>query len=235
MLGRLSYILGRLPFNHKLAQSYELLSAQRTIRRAGGRWLDAIKSDRVAPTSESDDQWFCGSTALSVEFITHVKTRTNLEIGSGPMGHLASRPWMGQRIAIDPLIGKYKSYQIRKFGRTVWTNDIKTYANAAENLVPDLVGAIDGSIICRNALDHTEDPLGVLAAISQYAAPGCYLLLWTDIWHLRGVTIGHRNITKSVTAMDALLVGLGFDLLQDGASIRAPGEFIEYGRIARKR
>ena len=51
----------------------------------------------------------------------------------------------------------------------------------------------------------------------------------------RGVTIGHRNITQSVDAMDALLFGLGFDIIQNGALIRTPVEFVEYGRLARKR
>jgi hypothetical protein len=142
---------------------------------------------------------------------------------------------MGRRIVIDPLIEKYRSYQLSRMGETVWLDDIETHARSAESVIPELRGAIDGSIICRNALDHTEDPFGVLAAISQYAAPGCYLLLWTDIWHSRGPTIGHRNITRSHAAMDALLMGLGFDIIQNGASIRAPGEFVEYGRLARKR
>jgi hypothetical protein len=237
MLGPLSYLLGRLPFSHRIAQTYELLSSQRTIRRAGPTWFATALAagETGAPASEANDQWFCGNHALSEQFITYAKTRTNLEVGSGPMGHLAGRPWMGRRIVIDPLVDKYRAYQLHRFGKTVWTDDIRTYACPSENLIPELRGAVDGSIICRNALDHTEDPLGVLAAIAQYAAPGCYLLLWTDIWHLRGLTIGHRNITKSPAAMDALLDGLGFDIVQSGAPMRSPGEFIEYGRLARKR
>jgi hypothetical protein len=142
---------------------------------------------------------------------------------------------MRRRIVIDPLIEQYRSYQLRRFGETVWTEDIEAHACSAESVIAELRGAIDGSIICRNALDHTEDPMSVLAAVSQYAAPGCYLLLWTDIWHLRGLTIGHRNITRSAAAMDALLAGLGFDVVQTGASIRSADQFVEYGRLARKR
>jgi hypothetical protein len=239
MLGSLSYALGRLPFSHKIAQYYELLSAQRSIRRAGGPWLTVARDAREDATAPRHgavgDQWFCGNEPLFAEFIAHVKDRANLEIGSGPMGHLASRPWMRRRIVVDPLIEKYRSYQLRRFGDTVWTGDIETHACAAENVIPELRDAIDGSIICRNALDHTEDPLSVLSAISQYATPGCYLLLWSDIWHSGGVTIGHRNITRSPAAMDALLTGFGFDIIQNGAQIRAPGKFVEYGRLARKR
>ena len=233
MLGPLSYALGRIPFSHRLAQGYELLSARRTMRRALHSWLAVVQGARGAPPQGADDQWFCGSQELFAQFVAHTKDRTSLEIGSGPMGQLASWPWIRRRIVIDPLIEKYRAYQLRRFGKTVWTDDIETHACAAESVIPELRGKIDGAIICRNALDHTEDPLSVLAAIAQYAAPGCYLLLWTDIWHLGGVTIGHRNITKSVAAMDALLIG--FDLIQNGATIRAAGEFREYGRLARKR
>jgi hypothetical protein len=238
MLGPLAYALGRVPFSHRIAQSYEYLSARRTIRRAGASWLAAVKSaseNATAPREVGDDQWFCGNQRLFAEYVSHAKDRANLEIGSGPMGHLAGRPWMGRRIVIDPLIDKYRSYQLRRFGQTVWTEDIRTYSSAAESVIAELRGAIDGSIVCRNALDHTEDPLGVIAAISEYATAGCYLLFWSDIWHLRGLTIGHRNITRSAAAMDALLIGFGFDIIQNGAQIRAPGEFVEYGRIARKR
>lgn len=232
MLGLVAFALGKLPFSHRVAQSYERLSAHRTIRRAGEPCLEIYTS---APESDENDQWFCGDKAASIRFIDHVKSRTNLEIGSGPVGYLAPRAWMGRRIVIDPLVNEYRSYQLKRFGKTIWSGDIHTYARSAEHVVGNLRGTIDGAIVCRNALDHTEDPLGVLAAISEYAAPGCYLLLWSDIWHLRGLTIGHRNITKSALAMDALLSGLGFEILQLGASIRAPGEFVEYGRLARKR
>jgi hypothetical protein len=170
MLGSLAYLLGRLPFSHPIAQTYELLSARRTIRRAGSAWLAATAGvGTVAPTSEASDQWFRGDEALSTQFVTHVKTRTNLEIGSGPMGHLASRPWMGRRVVIDPLIGKYRSYQLRRFGKTVWTDDIRVYPSPAENMIPELKGAVDGSIICRNALDHgrpIECPSGNLSICS---------------------------------------------------------------------
>ena len=236
MLGPISYVLGRIPFSHQLAQRYEVLSARRSIRRAGRSWLDIALNakERPAPAGDANDQWFLGNEPVHAAFVEHVKQRINLEIGSGPMGHLAARPWMGRRIVIDPLVDKYRSYQLKRFGQTVWIDDILTYACPAENVIPELKGAINGSIICRNALDHTEDPLAVLAAISQYATPGCYLLLWTDIWHLGGVTIGHRNITKSTAAMDALLRGFGFDIIQNGSSLRAANEFVEYGRLARK-
>jgi hypothetical protein len=236
MFGPLTQILGRLPFSHQLAQRYENLSSRRTTRRAGRSWLEAARRNRERGGlwHDAGDQWFTGNEKLFVEFVAHVRERSNLEIGSGPMGFLAPCHWMRRRVVIDPLIDEYRAYQLRRFGETVWTPEIETHACAAETVIPQLCGAIDGSIVSRNALDHTDDPLAVLEAISRYAAAGCYLLIWTDIWHVNGPTIGHRNITRSVELMDKLLGGLGFTIIQRGAAIRDPKHFIEYGRVARK-
>jgi hypothetical protein len=80
-----------------------------------------------------------------------------------------------------------------------------------------------------------KDPLAALEAIGAYAVPGCYLLLWSDIWHLDGGDVGHRNITKSASVLDRMLDGLGFDIFQNGAELRNSDQCIEYGRLARKR
>jgi hypothetical protein len=224
-------------FNHRSAQQYEILSARGTMRRSfpqvysdwerekgqGGLWQSA------------DDQWFLGNAGLWRTFVAHVRDRRNLEIGSGPFGYLAPCHWMKQRIVIDPLVDKYRAYQIKRFGKTFWTDDIETHAVPAEHVVEALRGAIDGCIVSRNALDHMEDPLAAIAMIAEYAAPGCYLLLSTDIWHLDGGDVGHRNITRSPAVLDRLLDGLGFDILQNGADVRDSDQYIEYGRLARKR
>ena len=93
---------------------------------------------------------------------------------------------------------------------------------------------MDGSLICRNCLDHCEDPFAVLFNISEYAAPGCYLLLWSDIWHLAGTDPGHHNLTKTEAMMDKIISGLGFEILRICSKIRDPSEYVEYGRLARK-
>jgi hypothetical protein len=35
--------------------------------------------------------------------------------------------------------------------------------------------------------------------------------------------------------LDGMLDGLGFDILQNGAGVRNSDQYIEYGRLARKR
>jgi hypothetical protein len=224
-------------FNHSLAQWYERMSARGTNRRAFLDVYGAIAdNERCGGLWHSaNDQWFCGDQALFARFVEHVRPRASMEIGSGPFGYLVPCYWMRRRIVIDPLVDEYRSYQMRCFGKTLWVSQIETYAQPAEEVQPDLVGKIDGCIVSRNALDHMADPLAALQAVAEYAAAGCYLLLWTDIWHHDGGDVGHRNITHNKAAFEALLVGLGFDLLKRGAALRESQGFVEYGCIAVKR
>ncbi len=224
-------------FDHRSAQTYEMLSAEGTIRRDFPQLYADWERARAAGSlwQSADDQWFCGNEALWTGFVEHVRNRTNLEIGSGPFGYLAPCYWMKRRIVIDPLIDKYRASQMTHFGKTFWTADIETHAAPAEHIVEPLRGAVDGCIVSRNALDHMEDPLAALEAIGAYAAPGSYLLLWSDIWHRDGGDVGHRNITRSTSALDKLLDGLGYRIVQPGAAVRNSDQYVEYARLARKR
>ena len=223
-------------FHHHSAQTYEMLSARGTMRRDFAQLYADWERARAAGSlwQSAGDQWFRGNEELWAGFIEHVRDRTNLEIGAGPFGYLAPCYWMKRRVVIDPLIDKYRAYQLERFGKTFWTPDIETHAVPAEQIVEPLRGAVDGCIVSRNALDHMEDPLAALATIAEYAARGCYLLLWTDIWHLDGGDVGHRNITKSTSAMDKILDGLGFTIVQNGAAVRNLAGCVEYSRLARK-
>jgi hypothetical protein len=224
-------------FDHRSAQAYEMLSARGTMGRDFPRLYADWERARAAGAlwQSADDQWFLGNVALFTAFVEHIRERTNLEIGSGPFGYLAPCYWMKRRIVIDPLVDKYRAYQLRRFGKTFWTADIEIHAVPAEQIVEPLRGAVDGCIVSRNALDHMADPLAALEAIGAYAAPGCYLLLWCDIWHGDGGDVGHRNVTRSTRALDKMLDGLGFEILQNGASFARSDGDIDYGRLARKR
>ena len=76
-------------------------------------------------------------------------------------------------------------------------NDMILYSQNAEMRVPRLRNKIDGAIVCRNVLDHCENPNKVIENMAKYAKNGCYLLLWSDIYHKKGHNEGHANITKS--------------------------------------
>jgi hypothetical protein len=224
-------------FSHDRAQRFESKFAAELIRTdfpgVLQRWQEAIGAGSL--WQGPDDHWFQGDRELWDGFAAHVRTRRCLEIGSGPFGYLGPAPWIADRVIIDPLIDFYRDEELRVAGSTFFTQDVRTYALPAEEVVPELLGTVDGCIVCRNALDHTYDPLAVLNNIADYSRAGCYLLFWTDLWHLAGLDDGHRNITQSTPLMDKLLSGMGFDILKKGAEVRGGGEYIEYGRLARKR
>lgn len=165
------------------------------------------------------------------KFVKRVKTRKCLEVGSGPFGFLAPCYWIRDRVIVDPLIDDYRSFQVSNFGNTLFTDDIVTYSQPGEKLIDELVGNVDGFIVCRNAIDHCENPMAVLSNFSKYASKGCYLLLWTDIWHLSGIDEGHRNITRSVEELDTFMTSIGFSIVRHCSKIRNPEHFIEYGRL----
>ena len=122
---------------------------------------------------------------------------------------------------------------LRLFGKTWYTDDIELHPLPGEHLIDELNCQIDGAIICRNVLDHCDKPMKVLENIAAYAKPGCYLLLWTDLWHLRGHDEGHSNITLDRNAFEQHISSLGFEILysfEDGQR-----HTINYGCHARKR
>jgi SAM-dependent methyltransferase len=222
-------------WDHRTAQRYEIEHARQTIV---GHFQQAYSTWQERPADflslKKDDEWFNGNAALYAEFSNGVAARTCLEIGSGPFGHLAPCRAFKKRIIIDPLAESYRDIQRELFGKTFFTDDIVLYPTSAETVIDRLLGQVDGLIVCRNALDHCEDPLAVLQNIADYAAPGCWLFLWTDIWHVAGTDAGHHNITRSHKMMTSLIHGLGFDILQMGRAIRDPAEYLEFGCIARK-
>ncbi len=98
--------------------------------------------------------------------------------------------------------------------------------------MPELENQIDGVIVCRNTLDHGEYPYKVLDNIGKYAKRGCYLLLWTDLYHTGGHDAGHRNITNDRDAFRDYIVKLGFRIIRGFA--KTGRDTINYGCTAIK-
>ena len=224
-------------FDHTEAQRYELAHAKHAIETDFQKLLGEVDAASKSGSlwMSPDDQFFAGDRPLFNAVVERACDHRCLEVGCGPFGYLAPCGWLKDRVFIDPLIDEYRSAQLRATGRTLFTADVETHSCSAEIPIPKLVNAVDGFVVCRNAIDHCEDPLSVLANISAYAAPGCYFLFWTDIWHLDVLDAGHRNITKSRAFMDAAIDGLGFRILRTMEAIRPPGECIEYGCVAVKK
>lgn len=222
-------------FSQTAAQKYEKASAEQTILKHFAivyqQWEEATSKGSLWQTE--NDIWFQGDVKLWRGFVDYVKDKKCLEIGSGPFGYIGGCYWISNRYIIDPLIDFYREAELRVLGKTFFTEDIKTYNCPAEQIIEELVGEINGFIMCRNALDHCEDSLVILENISRYAKSGCYFLLWTDVWHA-SLDEGHHNITKSLHVMDILLKGLGFEIMNNTPSVRDDPNYLEYGRLFRK-
>jgi hypothetical protein len=223
-------------FDHAKAQEYEWRNNAVVIRDHFPEVYSAVQADLASGGLwyRAEHQFFEGDEVLYNAFVARVRDRKCLEVGSGPFGFLPPLSWIKNRIVIEPLAAKYRDAQLQQLGKTFFTDDLKVYATNAEDLQTELIAAIDGAIICRNALDHCEDALTILYNLSRYATAGCYFLLWTDTWHLDGVDDGHHNITKSPEVLNALLSGLGFDVIKNVKPVRESG-YIEYGCVALKR
>ncbi len=225
------------PFKHEKAQKYELKSATATMKeyfeQLYQKYETKKKNGEIYHTS--DNQFFAKDEVLWQKFLEDTKGKTALEIGSGPFGYLVFTDWVKARHVIDPLINSYREVQLKHFNRTFFTDAIHTYSYPAETLVSELVNTIDGFIVCRNCIDHTEDPWTILYNICQYAKPGSYLLFWADIWHIGGsIDEGHHSVTKNKDVIEAFLTGQGYRILKTHDGISTHGNTIDYGCLAVK-
>lgn len=176
--------------------------------------------------------------------LTHVCGKTLLEVGCGPAGCIPM--WsahVGNRILLDPLLDEYRTEVAHLVGgwRSWFTMDILYHAVQAEWHVSGLHEVVDGMILCRNTLDHCDEPTKVLDNLSEYAAAGCWLLLWTDLYKpgrdhvLKGTNgiaadEGHRNITKSRDDFERELKARGWRIART-FTMRQPPD-VDWGGIA---
>jgi hypothetical protein len=227
-------------FDHVVAQRYELRHNEAWLReRHGSVWelIEDAQAGRREGTGELNQlfqrEFFGGDPQRWSEFVDLIRDRTVLDIGGGPLPVMAFWPWAGRRIALDPLANKYSQSAADVTGRS-WFDDFTVMAQPAEQFVPSLSGAVDGAIVCRNALDHTSEPYLILSNIASYASPGCHLLLWTDLHHLGARDRGHSDITKDREGFRRLIENLGFDIETETPAHDGRGT-IEFGCVAVKR
>lgn len=167
-----------------------------------------------------------------IDFKQYVKGKNCLDIGCGSTPYIKDAIGMSDKIVIDPLAQEYHSMELQLFN-TSFFEDMTIIAVPCEQHVSGIF--IDGFIMCRNMLDHSEDPLQCLNVLSQYADEGCYLLEWSDIWHNNGGGPGHRCITKSPDAMQQVIEGFGWEFICSTPAQRHEGQgLIEFGGVFRK-
>jgi len=166
-------------------------------------------------------------------FVGNMTGKNCLEVGPCCSTVLANWWFIKNRYIIEPLLSKIKEYQTARFGYTLFDETIN-YACPAEILITELIGKIDGAIICRNCIDHTPNWPFVLNNMVSYMAPGATLLIWNDIYHLDGVDEGHYDITDNIENYKSLLSNLGliigYEFSYDVNKRRA----LNYGCIAQK-
>jgi SAM-dependent methyltransferase len=220
--------LNKFRFSHEIAQAYELRSQRDWIERNFERVYYGRTKDSAYQWLR---EWFPDVYSFD-SFLRSTAGKTCLEIGSGPSGNIIYFWWAARRIIIDPLVTQYQQIQLTRFGKS-WFDRMDLIPCNAEVLNADLIGAVNGAIICRNTLDHCADPMLVLENIAKYAAPGCYLLLWTDLYHPGGHDEGHQDITRDPAAFTRKLTDLGFVI--EYVTQKKPGrKTIHYGCRARK-
>ncbi len=188
--------------------------------------------DRI--TFNSNPSFFQNKAEFD-DFCRKTDGKNCLEIGSSTEGILVYLPWLTKRNLIDPLTARYRAVQLKEWGKTIFTDDIKIHDQVAETVIPELVGKVDGTIICKNTLDHTTDPWKILENMAAYAAEGCTLLLWTDIWHFYLADPGHRNIIEDPAAFENKIKELGFDIVRRLPDAADRHRTIHYGCVAIKR
>ncbi len=159
-------------------------------------------------------EFFAGEDVLWRKFVTEISDKNCLEIGPAVLSPLAAWDVVKERHVIEPLLDQIEDWQLANLGFSVFEG-LQTYRHGAEKFIPELVSKIDGAIYCRNCLDHTPKWAFILGNISQYAAPGCSLLLWLDLDHRGVADEGHYDITTEPEEFKHLLNAFGFDVVRE--------------------
>ena len=223
-------------FDHEAAQDYEITFAERWLRENGANiWqaIDALDPNERRTSPGNLREFFDDDQTMWQAFAKGAAGKATMDIGTGPVPAPVLWPWFGEKYAIDPLSSEYDRLCKWIFGRS-WFEGIDARNAEAETLQPDLVDKIDGLIFCRNCLDHCREPYIILANISAYAAPGCALMLWSDIYHLDGHDHGHTDITTDRPGFRRVIEAMGFEILREVPLVEDRGT-IQFGCFAIKR
>ncbi|MDA0237459.1 MAG: hypothetical protein O3B03_02980 [Proteobacteria bacterium] len=171
-------------------------------------------------------EYFDGSLKDYKEFVLHITDKNVLEIGPCLLAQVASWDVARHRFAIEPLYEKISLEQRKRFGVDGYPN-VTAYASAAENLISELVGTIDGAVLIRNCLDHSPKWAFIMANLSLYVTKGAQLLLWNDLSHPRHLRRGHYEICKEIDQFRNLILSLGWRVIFEFQ--KSESECVNYG------
>jgi len=177
-------------------------------------------------------EFFDNDPAQFRSFIGSIQGKACLDIGPCVFSPLPTWDGIGKTYAIEPLGTMIDEWQRQNFGSSAFDR-VKLISIGADVFAPELAGKVDGVIYCRNMLDHTPNWPFVLAHIAAYAAPGCALLLWTDIDHRGTADEGHFDICEEPAPLKRLIEQLGFVVKRDFSAEKRPER--NWGCVAMKR
>lgn len=231
-------------FNHTAAQKYELNYHINWLKQNFDKLYEETQAARSMFESHGEitigeEKWlpwfFKNSDTCWKTFVNKIKDKPCLEVGTGPCGVCCKWHFIKTWYAVDPLLTAYNQTMLEMFHKSWIPDSINMYSQSAEILIPELINKINGAIVCVNALDHVDEPLRVMDNLSEYAVPGCKLLLWADIYYPYGHDEGHRNLCKSPEIFRSWITDRNFSIDYETTPIREKGSrSIEFGCVATK-
>jgi len=218
-LPKLSHFIRGRPKNSdwNAAQAYEWRATVELMSTEGFRTLaQQIYTGKFKSSTGHRDElmlgeFFGGNLDLYNSFLENIRDKKVLDVGPCLASPLSNWDETGEKFIVEPLLPKVVPWQRDRFGFSLF-DGMTLFSTPAEITEPTLVGLIDGAIYCRNCIDHSPYWPFILANISQYAQQGCYLLLWSDIYHGESVDDGHFNIVQDSLLMRNLIQALGFSV-----------------------
>lgn len=199
------------------AQAYEWRATVEFMSTESFRTLaqQIYTGDFESSTGPRDElmlgEFFGGNLDLYNSFLEDIRDKKVLDIGPCLASPLSNWDETREKFIVEPLLPKVVPWQRDRFGFSLF-DGMTLFLTPAEITEPKLVGLIDAAIYCRNCIDHSPYWPFILANISKYAQRGCYLLLWSDIYHGESVDDGHFNIVQDSLLMRNLIEALGFSV-----------------------
>lgn len=202
------------------AQEYERAYTEKLIAGTAEPW---VKPGIIDPA------FFPPNSRYQDEVLAHIVGKVCLEVGSSIQPAITCLTAAKELRIVEPM-GQYFPEQFKL------PPNAKLYPVGGEEILPQWAGQVDGVIYSRNCIDHAEYPLELLDMILDCAAPGCWLLQWSDVWHYPHADEGHRDISNNPKVIRDAVAVKGFDIKYQ-FSIRFPdfGHCLDYGCLARKK
>lgn len=198
------------------AQKFELKHAIGFMDHPGfDEWVRRFDDPQFLASSGFRDnlfvsEFFGGDDGIVNEFFAHIAGKMVLDIGPCVLTPTSLWDVAAKRAIVEPLYDEVSQRQIKNLGRNLFVNLDEIYSKPAEQLIPELVGKVDGAVLVRNCIDHSPQWPFILSNIARYMAPGAILLLWNDLMHPPEYLDGHYDITDDSEAFRRLLETMGF-------------------------